>query len=437
MSIPEPSEIKKVFYTTPRDGYKKGNLWIKRKEENYLSSLLDEIGTSICIDGPTGTGKSSLAITTLKKKKFNFLLIQVTKNMTWKNFCLKLLNSKVNENNVIDLGPNASHNKEIPLFMTHYGIKPKSKKIENFDHEEKILDRLTDDSICEVLHKNETSIIIDDFERASGEILSNIGEMCKLLTESYVSDKVKIVIVGTDDIYRRLTKFNKALEGRLKELSLGAIDNKNESWNFLLQSFDKLHLIHPALELKKKYKGGITAHDVNECKNACYEAADGLLKSLNELGQEIAKSATINRRVSKSLILQISRNMLERNIRRHNNDYPKLSVAIQRNTIVKDIIIYLFKKGIGRIHNWQDISESFTDGTDETHIENAICELVEIDFITRTGYDGEVLFVTNPTLAHTIGVAICNPNKYKVPKAFVLKNNQYVLPLNKKFNNPH
>lgn len=200
MSKPNSAEINKVFYTTPRDGYKKGNLWIKRKEEEVLTSLLDDLGTSICIDGPTGTGKSSLAITTLKKKKVNYLLIQVTKNMTWKDFCYKLLNAKITKNSEIDLGVDAGIDKGLPLFKVHFGIKSTSSKIEDIEYEEKVLERMTDDKICEILYDKKILLLIDDFERASDEILSNVGEMCKLLTESYVSDKAKLVIVGTDNI---------------------------------------------------------------------------------------------------------------------------------------------------------------------------------------------------------------------------------------------
>ncbi|MBA7572620.1 hypothetical protein ES708_14403 [subsurface metagenome] len=154
--------------------------------------------------------------------------------MTWRDFCRKLLNAKVNKNISVDFGVDTGIEKGLPLFKIHFGFKSNNNSIENLEYEENIINRMTDDIICEILHNRKITLLIDDFERASYEIFSNVGEMCKLLTESYISDKTRLVIVGTDDIYRRLTKFNKALEGKLKELSLGTIDNKNESWNFLL-----------------------------------------------------------------------------------------------------------------------------------------------------------------------------------------------------------
>lgn len=428
MSKPTSAQINRTFYTTPRDGYKKGSIWIQRDEEKVLSSYLEDLGTSICIDGPTGTGKSSLAITTLKKRKVKYLLVQVTKNMSWEGFCLRLLHTKIKDNSSVDLGLDTGIDKGLPVFKLHLGINNTSNELNNLELEEKILDRMTDDMICEVLYKRKLSLLIDDFERASDEVLSNIGEMCKLLTESYISQNTKLIIVGTDDIYKRLTTFNKSLENRLKEVSLGTIDNKSDSWKFLINGFDKLKLKHPVYELNKGIKN-ITSDQVINCREGCYDAANGLLKSLNELGRAIVKTASSNSRLSLYEINKISKNTIEKNIRRFNKSYPAISNLIQENDVVRDVIKHLFNNKIGRIHNWHEIIESLAEDHDQNQIENAICQLVDIDFITRTGWDGEVLFVSNPTLAHTLGVVFTKPDKYRVPKAFLDRNNQLVLPL--------
>lgn len=425
-------EINKVFYTTPRDGYMKDNLWIKRKEEEYLNSILDDLGVSVCIDGPTGTGKSSLAITMLKKKKLNHILIQVTKNMTWKDFCRRLLNGKVNNsNNAINIGVDIGVEKGLPLFKIHWGLNSTDNSLEDLELEDKIINRMTDVNICEFLYSKQVSLLIDDFERASDEILSNIGEMCKLLTESFISEKSKLIIVGTDDIYRRLTKFNISLEGRLKELSIGTVDNKTDSWKFLNDGFSKLNLRHPTQEYFNRTKG-VTKEDVTECSLACYDAADGLLKSLNELGKEIVKNASVNQRISKATIINVSKKYLENNIRKFNQDFPIFTTLLKRNTFAKMIAIYFYENGIGKIHNWEEIYNKINVKVDEAQIENAICELVDINFLTRTGYNGETLFVTNPTFAHTVGVILSKTERYEIPKAFISENGQLVLPLFKK-----
>lgn len=425
-----PREIYKVFYTTPRDGYKSGNIWIQREEEDILEKLLNAVGVSICIDGPTGTGKSSLAITILKKKNFRFLLIQVTKNMKWKDFCKKLFEAKINYNNGVDIGIDAGFEKGLPIFKIHFGIKTENNQLKDLEYEEKIIQNMTDHEICKILQERDLTLVIDDFERASEEILSNIGEMCKLITLSYISNTSKIIIIGTDDIYHRLVRFNKSLEARLKEISIGTLEKKQKSWNFLVEGFNKLQLKHPQQEFEKHYVS-VSKQELNELKSACYDAADGLLKSLNELGSEIALKASSQNRISKATILEVCKYYLDKNIKHFNVDFPQISKLIQNNIFVKDIVICLYKKGIGQIHRWDEIVESFDESIDLSQIENAICELVEINFLTRTGYNGEILFVSNPTMAHIIGTFMSNPNKYKMPKSLMF-NHQYVLPFLKK-----
>jgi hypothetical protein len=201
----------------------------------------------------------------------------------------------------------------------------------------------------------------------------------------------------------------------------------------LTRGFDKLNFKHPDYELKNKI-GKISYDDIKDCKDSCYDAADGLLKSINELGSELARNATQNRRISKATILEVSKKLLEKNIARFSQYYPIVFKILNQNVVAKKIIIALYSKGIGQIHNWDDIANALLgDSVDDAkQIEDAICQLVEIEFLTRTGYNGEILFVTNPTLAHTIAAVINNPKKYSVPRSFMIENNQFVLPfLNK------
>ncbi|GET31623.1 hypothetical protein PbJCM13498_04860 [Prolixibacter bellariivorans] len=402
-----------------------------RTEEKILEQLTDQLGVNICIDGPTGTGKSSLALTVLKRKKINFLLIQITTNMTWKDFCLNLLRAKKNENSTLKTSIDAGLDKGLPVFKVHFGITSNDNSLENLELEEKTVASFTDHKICEIMKEENITLLIDDFERASDEILTNIGEMCKLLTESYVNKNARLIIVGTDDIFRRLINFNKSLENRLKEISLGTIANRQQSWRFLTQGFDKLNISHIEKEFKKGYA---TKEDLGICKQYCYEAANGLLKSLNELGLEIALKGENRTRISKADIVNTCKKYPPNNVKRFVNIFPKLAAVINNNDIVKEVLLYLYQEGIGQIHNWDSISNHFYNVYEFEQVENAICELVDADFLTRTGYNGEVLFVTNPTLAHTLAVVMTYPDKYRAPNS--LKNNegQLVIPFKNKNN---
>ena len=50
--------------------------------------------------------------------------------------------------------------------------------------------------------------------------------------------------------------------------------------------------------------------------------------------------------------------------------------------------------------------------SNKEQIENAILELVSSDFLVQTGRHGDVLFVANPRLAHTLGVMVQHPDRY-------------------------
>jgi hypothetical protein len=80
--------IDQLFGSRPRDGNQKGALWHRRaKIETRLSQLISARSQSICIDGPTGSGKSSLAITVFSKINQRYIWIPIVNNMMWPDFC--------------------------------------------------------------------------------------------------------------------------------------------------------------------------------------------------------------------------------------------------------------------------------------------------------------------------------------------------------------
>jgi hypothetical protein len=428
MSIFDSTNFNEVFFITPRDGYKKGNLWIPRKEENELSSYLDDLGVNICIDGPTGTGKSSLALTILKRKKVDFLLVIVTKSMTWKDFCRQLLKANVNDDSALEWNVELGIDKGLPLFKLHFGMKPNMNSLDEFELEDRIIDRMTDDTISQVLYERKVALLIDNFEQASEDIQINVSEMCRLLTQKYISQKTRIVIVGTDDIYRRLRKNSRALEGRLKEIGIGTIQDWSHAWKFLLDGFNKLKLSHPASDFENKINN-VTERDLNDCRISCYEAADGLLKSLNELGKTIVKNATVNNRISPATIKNVCKTYIDSNIKTFSLEFTKFANTLKGNALAKLIALYFYEKGIGQFHNWNEVLSGIKNKTKDGTFEKAIDELVNIGFLTRTGFEGEILNVTDPTFAHLVGTIIRHPAKYDVPLSLKLDSSQYVLEL--------
>src|ERR1700722_19725760 len=86
------TRIEQFFGSSPRNGTEEGVLWRPRDRlEKRLSQLLSARSQNICIDGPTGSGKSSLAITVLSKIKQTFVWVPVISNMSWPDFCEEII----------------------------------------------------------------------------------------------------------------------------------------------------------------------------------------------------------------------------------------------------------------------------------------------------------------------------------------------------------
>ena len=77
-----------IFGSRRRDGTLDGALWHRRsKIEFRLGQLLSARSQNICIDGPTGSGKSSLAITVFSQIRQPYIWVPVVNDMQWPDFC--------------------------------------------------------------------------------------------------------------------------------------------------------------------------------------------------------------------------------------------------------------------------------------------------------------------------------------------------------------
>jgi hypothetical protein len=416
-------KVSEVFNTMPRDGTR--TLWLPRTSiENRLAEVLDNRGVHICLDGPTGTGKTSLALTLLNRLKIKYKLIQVTKSMGWSEFCKRLISTSSNKETSVSAEVEFGVDHLIPQGKLKLSIGTKGRASDKLELLEAIASKWTEHDVCQLLADKNVLLLIDDFERASEEFIRNVSDMCKLLTQSYQNPYAKIVVVGTDDICRRLYDANPSLESRLEQISLGTLPTRNDSWRFLSMGFDVLRLRHPANERFTKKE------ELLECVQAVYEAADGLPKSLNELGWKISLKGLGRTRISPTDIKEITAQMPLDNLRKYKSEYPKIIKCFTSNPIVRAVLQHLYHEGIGQIHNWSDVEAALAETYSEEQVEHAICELIDAKFLVRTGIHGDILFVTSPPLAHTLGVLVTYPDKYKAPALF--RKGQLVFPFFKK-----
>lgn len=416
--------IDDVFNTLPRDGNRKGTVWLERKEiERKLQSDIGARGVHLCIDGPTGTGKSSLATTILNRMQVPFRLIQVTKSMTWTDFCYRIIKPPRNKTSSFQATVELGVSKGLPTALLNLAVGTKHSGITDQELRTKIGATITEDVLCELMAEKNVTLLIDDFERASGQIVQRVSDMCKLLTQSYISKHAKLVIVGTDDIYSRLTRINRSLDERLLEISIGTFSSKLDSWNFLRMGFDKIGLENPAGLARR---GHVSKADLSRCVEAVHEAVNGLPKSLNSLGRAISMNAREHRkRISVHDILNTSLNVPKKNIRKFSARYPEVLIAAKRDPVIRDVLSYLYKIGIGQIHRLGDVVQKLDAKISEQQIRSAIGELIKTGYLTQTGFNNDILFVTDPAFAHTLGVIVAYPEKYEAPKQF--RENQTLL----------
>lgn len=429
-------KVSDVFTTNPRDGSSKHTLWIPRSnEERDFAYFLGLKGTHICIDGPTGSGKTSLSRTQLNHHKTPYVEAHITHNMTWGDFCKEIVKNawdynrkvvgKYNEKNM-EMGIESG----LPTFK--FSFKVTTQELNDEDALQNAKNNACswcETEICDQLVQSNFALFVDDFENANEEIVVRIADCCKKLTQKEAMyggrpNNVKIIITGTDDIYRKLRIANPSLDSRVKEVSLGTLPAKNLSWKFLLDGWEKLNLKNPATLRSSNEE------NIRECIDSAYEAADGLLKSLNELGSDISMKAVGRTTVTPDDIIKTANNYAMRMLNLARREFPAIIKCVENNIDCRSVLSYLGINGIGKVHNIDDIKNfCIKHGMSTNKFNMAIHDLCTIDFIVKTGWNDEIIFTRNPTLAHLLVMVHRNPNKYGKPEELYGEKGQLLLDL--------
>lgn len=412
-----------VFDTGPRDGSDASAVWLPRRSLEITLERLLGSRAHICIDGPTGTGKSSLAITALKRCRIPYSSVQLTQKITWRAFCRRLVGCDANAEKSFGAEISGGLNNGVPHlgFKLSAGIKGKSS--DRIDYLRKLVEDWDESDVCQALADHNITLLVDDLERPEGsELITRLADMAKLLTQSHVSPNARIVFIGTGDIYSRLYAANSSLDARIKEVSVGTLSERNESWAYIIKGLDKLGLGHPASDSK------VTKQQLLECIDSLYSAADGLLKSVSDIGHNIALRGTGRRRVTISDIHDVCDPVPMKNLTKYRREFPAILTLATKNPIVSQVLTQLYKRGVGRIHHWDELLiESGELASDQ--LDNAVAELIDAKFLVRTGESGDVLFLQNPSFAHTLGVLLSNPEKYPGAHKLLFGGTQLSLPL--------
>lgn len=407
------NKIDEVFQTSPRIE-SKSPLWLERKTASKnLARAFAGKGAQVCLDGPTGVGKTSLVLTYLVQEQIKYFGVQITSEMDWQGFCRQVISRPTDESVALTGDLEFGIEQALPTLKARISISEKDGISENANLIEILSRTWTEHDVARTLCEVYWPLFVDDLERADKSLLARLSDLCKLLTQSYTADKAKILFVGSGDIFQRIITHNPALDERMVELSLGTFKGDG-SWKFISKGLDLLGIRYPKISHDPGHR---KKHDLITPR--VFEAANGLPKSLNRLGRDIAINAEESRYVTAQQIIAAANSMTQDHWLRYAPGFNNILQYLTSNQVAIQLVRCLYQDGIGRIHLVPNVLEklrhrNLPDGhkIDKHEVLSAIDVLVNMNFLFRTGSSSEILFVRNPAAAHTLGVAMGDPKRF-------------------------
>lgn len=409
------TKVYAVFSTSPRTGEQRGGLWIRRRqlEESVLEILKDPV-VNICIDGPSGTGKTSLAKTMLQNSKRSYQTINVTSKMDWVTLCKKIIKPNINQKESTKSVVTGGIKNFIPEANATRENSQEFRPSDAEDYIEKVAANWSEDDVVSELRVRKIALILDNLEQANPELLQRLSDLAKGMSDAGPHASAKLVFIGANNIYAKLLNMNRSVSRRLEQVSVGMFTHQGESWNFLLKGFRKLNMYYPGNSLIKSEND----LEVN-CNRMVYRAAGGLPKSLNELGKKIALKARLGTGghwfVSAKDIENCSNEFFDKLAKECDETCKATSKCLMKHPTARKVCLYLYQNSVGSIHSvgmlTQELEMRYSLSKEQ--IEQGIKDLIEVGFITRTGIGGSKLFVMQPEAAHILGVKLSSPNEFR------------------------
>ncbi len=405
-----------VFDTNPRVNTD-DHLWLPRPRAiRDLSEALERC-KHVCLDGPSGVGKTSLALSYLHDRKVEHSVVQCTRSMDWVEFCRQVISPPPNAERGIDFSAEGGVDKGLPVLKFRIALGSKHRPSDDRALLDATAKAWTEADPARSMAEDGVLLMVDDLERAQESLLERLADLGKLLTQSFVHERARLLFVGTGDVYRQLCRKNRALDDRMAQSSLGAFRSPHDSWRFLLKGFDELKLRHPGNSVYSAERERGRAS-----QEAVWEAADGLPKSLNLLGKSIGIAAGrggVRRNVSAHDIRQAADTMVNSHLEDYIQEYPSVLLYLHDNDSARFFVRHLYESGIAAVYRLQDLSAKIELASRRagspitaTELDRIVDELASLRFLIRTGRSGEVIFIADPTAAHTLGVAMRDDKRY-------------------------
>lgn len=418
------NRIGTVFDSRPRVAVDDLSRWMTRREEKLFRNAVVCPGVHVCLYGPSGSGKTSLAKTMLGRlynnKRMRYIYTRLNHNSTWESFKSQIIeNKQAKKESGKALGVKVGIKSLIPYL--EFSGEVGGGTLGGVPSRTEVVQAINIPVLSQFLIDSNVMLVIDDVNFASDDLLLTLTDLAKELTDNSGDSNAKVVFVGADDIFLRIIDINDSLKDRTEEVSLGSVrgDDKGSYivrydlvWKFIADGLVQLGLNDP-----RKDKG-INKEQLKDVVGWINHAADGLPKSIVRLGRVIAEKGEYRNRVSYSDILESAEEMTKRNYRHYRSKYRALVYALRKDQVIQEVCLWMFARGASRIHTIDDMAEDLHDYASYAMFEEAIEILREKDFVTVTGGERNVFFARDPLLAHTIGVALKEPEKCGVDKSY-------------------
>jgi ABC-type dipeptide/oligopeptide/nickel transport system ATPase subunit len=416
--------IEAVFGSDPRTGNEaSGFWWSTRPGDKAFYDAVVAKGKSVCLDGPTGSGKTSLAMRGLQSQGFRFARVPISPSMTWRELCKEVVTVPTARDRTVSFRLSFGLKSFVPSGNIDAGLEESMTPIAELAFEGEYLDGFSQHDLARLLDRTKTALLLDDFENAGDELVDRVASMVKILASPDYRREAKVVITAIDNAFTKMLAKQPTLRGRLEPVHLGGLPDRGDPWGFIVEGLGNLGIRNPATS---RYPNQIAGQ--RECRDAVYDASAGILKDITALGYWLADSGFSRKSVTVSEITKLCDRISRANVGEHALEFRRpLRYAVE-DPVVHDILAYLHSRGISRVHYVHDIKAAIEEKSSPDQVYTAIERLVSKGVLVQTGLHSGALFPRDAALLHALCLAASNPKKYGAPKEFY-ENAQFLLPL--------
>ncbi len=337
--------VGRVFDVNPRIGLDSDTVWITRKDEAAIAEVFERPHTHVCVDGPSGSGKTSLALTFLEGGSVPYAYVPLSRHTIWADVCKELLLPAKHVRKTASADLEVGFDGPIPMgrFRIAFGVETDPGQEEEVANER--ASRWTLHDVARHLIDANAMLVVDNFEFACNELITQFTGLARLLGQPGAPGYAKLLVIGTGDVFFRLIGGEESLRDRVGEVTVGTLPDHGMAWNFLIQGFEKLSLFHPANSRIKSERAKL-----RQCMRATFEAADGLPKTVNFLGAEIARAAYGSPGVSVAVILEQAKRLAQAKWEECLGRPPRWLEALEADGNAMEVVQWLYRTGLGGIY---------------------------------------------------------------------------------------